>query len=196
MFRVVSAVRKVVLEVRPGPVVSFPDGATVSDYGKGNDAPVIVVQNKTSDGSWQGAKPGQLIILNEVSEAIADAMLDLVEASIKGAGEEVNATIVSACSLAADNGFGDQYTTDEAFFTTKLSPAGRMIGPRTGVVKRNDRDLIRCHKDANGIIYVYPEGPEKMAYRIEPGILLNTYRMPNGDVINLKDIPTEELSQG
>ena len=82
---VVSAARKLILAVPAGPVVAFPEGANLSKYGQNNEAPVIVVCNRTDtsmgpEGTWQGADADNgIIIVNEVSADAANAVLNLLE---------------------------------------------------------------------------------------------------------------------
>ncbi|HEY4514961.1 MAG TPA: hypothetical protein VJJ22_02275 [Candidatus Paceibacterota bacterium] len=164
-----------------GPVVTFPEGATINSYGKGNENPVVVVKNDTDGGTWQGAHPGQFVILNEVPEDIAHSMLNIYEL-----GGKSNTAILEACDYARSMGCGDQYTTDPDFYSKKLSPAGRMVG-QSGIVKRDDRDLIPCFQ-RKGLIYVCPQ-KKSDPKRIEQDILLRTYRMPDGSQIDLSNIP-------
>ncbi len=83
------------------------------------------------------------------------------------------------------HGCVDQYTTSLAFVDTKLSTAGRMLDPYTGIVKRDDRDLTPVWQEG-GVFYTAPGGAARV---IEPDILVRTYRKTDGSLIDLAKIP-------
>jgi hypothetical protein len=180
-LKVVSAARKLILAVpATDRIVAFPQGATISEYGQNNDAPAIVVQNLTDPSQpWQGAdSENGIVIMNEVSEANAELLLDMVDGTIMG----LDAIITKAREL----GIGDVYTTTRSFVEAKLTPAGRMINPFTGVVKRDDRDVCNVYRDAEGVLQIVVNDEPR---RIEPDILLRTYRNADGSEIDLTDVP-------
>lgn len=182
---VVSSARKLLLEVSAGPpIASFPEGAAVSQYGANNDAPVVVVHNATDlsqgpAGTWQGAAAGDFVIINEVPETIVEESLDIYNGS--------NESILDVLDFLVGIGFDDQYTTSRKFWETKLSPAGTMKG-RSGIMKRDDRDLARLYQDKDGVLRIVTDAVR----HIEPDILLRTYRMPDGSRIDLQSIPSEK----
>jgi hypothetical protein len=195
---VVSAARKLILLVPAGPVVAFPEGAAISEYGQNNTTPVITVCNRTDtskgpNGTWQGAdSENGVIIINEVPEELALRALGMIETARNAfpttddSRSKVTA-LLEVLDFLADNGCGDQYTTSKDFVKSKLSPAGAMLDAFTGIVKRDDRDVCRIVRDAEGVIWVQlPKGEPR---HIEADILLRTYVQADGRPINLADIP-------
>jgi hypothetical protein len=188
-LKVVSTTRKFLAKVpKTHRVLEFPAEATVSKYGKGNDAPAIIVHNATdtsSDprGTYQGAKVDQYILVNEVSEDAATAAL-----AILGTDDFTIARLDATLEYLANAGFRDQYTSDLAFVSTRLSPAGTMLGDAAGHVKRDDRDVMDVFRKGDGLIYVSHGDREPIV--IEPDILVRTYRRADGANIDLSEIPT------
>jgi hypothetical protein len=181
-LKVVSSARKLIMVVpQTDRKVSFPQGATISGYGKGNDNPVIVVQNITDGGSWQGAQSGQYVIVNEVQEEAAHAALDIL-----GGEDYTIDRLDAALTHLANAGFRDQYTTDQDFVSKQLSPAGKMLGTNAGIVKRDSRDVCTVYRDSEGVLQIVIKEPR----RIEPNILVRTYRNVDGTTIDLDSIPT------
>ena len=207
---VVSSARKLVIQVpESNRVVEFPEGVHISSYGKGNDAPVIVVHNATDkgkelspgvfehpEGTWQGAKSGQFIILNEVSEEAAVA-------AICHAGNNYTMHCVEvALEELVQKGFRDQYTTNLEFVQENLSPAGFCVGLeqccttgkilalRAGIVKRDARDIMTAVRKDGAVFVDHGKGEPK---RVEEDIFLRTYRNVDGSEIELDDVPEEEL---
>jgi hypothetical protein len=178
ILKVVSDARKLTFKVHPVDVAPvFPSGANISSYGQNNVNPAIVVQNVSDGGTWQGADAiDGIVIINEVPEVHADLLLDAFN------GHNLADVIKQANEL----GYGDIYTTSVGFFHSYFSPAGRMLDAYTGVVKRDARDICSVYQDSDGIyqIVVGANSPK----RIEPDILLRTYRLPDGSPIDLKDI--------
>jgi hypothetical protein len=172
---VISSAQKLILKVQEGPVVSFPDMAIISDYGANNDTPQIVVFNGT-DPSWQGAAAGDYVIVNEVPTEVAK------DALIIYADGQTNEDLQAALDYLAEKGYVDQYTTNQGFVSEKLSPAGAMLKNGSGIVKRDDRDIVDAWKE-DGVYYVAPNGEQR---RIEPDILKRTYRNVDGSEIDLK----------
>ena len=180
-------------------LVSFPAGATISSYGKGNDSPCLVLNNGTDtkenpNGTWQGLKPGHYAIVNEVTQEAAEAFLATL-------GEWYTIeTLEKALATLASQGFKDQYSTDLAFVTSKLSPAGLCHGSETkddgkfakvtcGIAKRDDRDLTKGYRDVDGYVYVEVSGQPR---RIEDEILVRTYREADGSVIDPSTVPAKQ----
>ena len=185
-INVITNARKLIFRVPEGPKVSFPAGAEISSYGQNNNDPVIVVQNMTDGGSWQGADAEQgIIIINEIPDDAAEVLLDLYDGTIK--------VLHQVVALAAEWGYNDQYTTRTSWVDKHLSPAGRMDGEYTGIVKRDERDLCPVWQTEDGIFMIINGGSET-GHRIESDILARTYRMPDGSQIDLEAIPvlTEE----
>ncbi len=182
---IVSASRKVLLEVgSDGQTASFPEGAAISEYGANNAAPMIVVHNSTDrknpNGTWQGAGAGDFIIVNEVPEYIALDAINMLDGS--------NESIKRAIVYLIDNGCADQYTCSAKDYAALFTPAGLMKG-RSGIMKRDNRDLVPIYRDKGGVLRIKLNGEMR---HIEPNILLRTYRMPDGSKIVLKTIPTEK----
>lgn len=192
---VVSSARKLIALVpNTNRVVSFPEGAVLSQYGKGNENPVIIVQNGTDPTlPWQGAHGGvgHYIIVNEVGEDAAIAFLN----HLGGTDYSVE-TLEAALAELAEAGFRDQYTTDVNFVNSKLATAGQVFtsedgGVIAGVVARSDRDLCKVYRDAEGVLQIVVGNNEPR--RIEDDILLRTYRTADGGLISLDDVPSEEI---
>ena len=195
---VVSAARKLIFLVPSGPVVAFPEGAAISEYGQNNGSPVIAVCNRTDtskgpNGTWQGADfQNGVVIVNEVPEKLALRALGIIEQERRAfpTSEDTRSKVpglIGVLDFLADNGCGDQYTTSKDFVKSKLSPAGAMLDDFTGIVKRDDRDVCRIVRDAEGVIWVQlPKGEPR---HIEADILLRTYVQADGSPINLADIP-------
>lgn len=185
---VVSSARKLILRPEEGaPVVSFPDGAKINEWGANNATPSIVVQNGTEvEPSWQGVDHEiGVVIVNEVPEAHAEEALNIVET-----GGQTNAAINQALTYLASNGVVDQYTCKLAFVDGKLTPAGRTLGAYTGTFKRDDRDLTPVWREGD----IFYTAPNKQARVIEPDILVRTYRCQDGSTIDLDAISTERPS--
>jgi hypothetical protein len=177
-MKVISNQRKLCLRPRPcQDQANFPPGGKINEYGTNNHTPTIVVLNGTEDDpSWQGVDHATgVVIINEVSEASAHVALDIYE----------HVGIKEAVYYLAISGFVDQYTTNLNFVRGKLSPAGRMLDDFTGIVKRDDRDLIDVWREGKKFC-VAPSGDPRV---IESEILLRTYRNPDGSEIKLADIP-------
>lgn len=183
---VVSASRKLLLEVgSDGQTASFPEGVAISSYGANNTAPMIVVHNATDkkqnpEGTWQGAAAGDFIVVNEVPEIVALDAINMLDGS--------NESIKRALVFLAENGYADQYTCSAKDYATLFTPAGLMKG-RSGIMKRDNRDLVPIYRDKGGVLRIKLNGEMR---HIEPNILLRTYRMPDGSKIALKAIPTEK----
>ncbi len=191
-MKVTSNARKLIARVpETDRKVAFPVGVTISQYGKESVAPAIVVQNRTDGGSYQGAKSGQYIIVNEVTGEAANAFLATL-----GTTYSIE-TLVSALATLDASGFGDQYTTDIAFVQSKLTPAGESIGLTTdgdkivtitaGITKRDDRDVCLVYRDASGVAQIVVKGEPR---RIEDDILVRTYRNADGTEIDLTKVLT------
>lgn len=185
-LQVVSAAPKLIFAVPVTQrVVQFPNGATISPYGQGNNSPAIVVQNLTDGGSYQGANsPDGVIIMNEVPEAVALELLQMYDGTIEG--------LDRICTRAAELGVGDQYTTKKSFVDAKLSPAGKMLNPYTGQVKRDDRDICGVYRDQEGTLQIMVGAEPR---RIEEDILLRTYRNADGSEIDLNAIPVIQITE-
>lgn len=184
MFYVVSSARKLIFHPPVAPVVSFPEGAIVSDYGVNNKTPSIVVRNGTeTPPTWQGVDRGTgVIIVNEVPEEVAEVALDMFNR-----GDGTIGALNDVIGFLVGRGCADQYTTSLGFVDTKLSPAGRMLDSYTGIVKRDDRDLIPCWREDGNFFVVHGTGGS--AKLIQPGILVRTYRNSDGSPIDLDKIP-------
>jgi len=172
---VISSAQKLILKVQEGPILPFPDGSTISKYGANNEAPQIVVFNGT-DPSWQGAAAGDYVIINEVPTDVAK------DALIIYADGQTNETLQEALDFLVEKGYVDQYTTDQDFVDSKLSAAGPILRNGSGIVKRDDRDVVDAWCE-DGVYYVAPNGE---ARRIEPDILQRTYRNVDGSEIDLE----------
>lgn len=180
-MKIVSNARKLILRPAVGaPTVTFPEGAIVNPYGAGNDTPSVVVQNGTcKENSWQGVSHETgAVIINGVPGDVA--ALALAQYSAGGQTIEVLNRVLTDLS---DLGFNDQYTTPLHFIETKLSPAGDMLDNYTGMVKRDDRDLVDCWREGN-VFYVFTDGKRE----IEGDILVRDYRLPDGTAIDLNQI--------
>ena len=190
-FNVVSVARKVVFALQPGPIASFPEGAVVNNYGQNNDIPVIVVENGT-DGTWQGADGAGYVIVNEVFEDTAVKALSKLAPNWWDLllGRKPNDMVVRALGYLKERGYVDQYTTNSDFYDNNLSPAGLMIG-ESGIMKRDGRDLCEVFYDQLGELRIFTDALRD----IEPRILLDTYRMPDGSEIDLKNIPQKNISE-
>lgn len=178
---VVSAVRKLILRpAKDAPIVSFPDGGVISNYGVNNESPSIVVCNRTeTPPSWQGVDyQSGVVIVNAVPEEIADQAL-----TVHGRDG-----IDAAIAFLVGQDCTDQYTTKLGFVDTKLSPAGRMLDPYTGIVKRDDRDLTPVWRE-DDVFYVIHSGAARL---IRSDILLRDYRNPDGSQIDLTVIPSKK----
>ena len=180
-LKVTSSASKVIFAVPPSDTLAvFPADGKISEYGQNNAAPAIVVQNKTDGGSWQGADGQQgVVIMNEVPGDFAEVLLDMYDGSL--------GSLELICKYAADHGYGDQYTTKRSFVDTKLSPAGRMKDSYTGIVKRDDRDVCIVFRDSEDVLQIVVKGEPR---RIEPDILLRTYKCADGSPISLDAVPT------
>jgi len=179
MLWVVSSARKLILRPqKDAPAVSFPEGAVVNEWGVDNETPSVVVRNGTEEvPSWQGVSYDKgVVIVNEVPEQTANAVLDILERG---------GTVQDAVDFLVEEGCADQYTTSLDFVEGKLSPAGRMLSPTTGVVKRDDRDLTPCWREGDTFFVSHKDEGRV----IEPDILKRTYRNPDGTPINLAAIP-------
>jgi hypothetical protein len=187
-LNVVSSARKLILSVPAGLRASFPAGAAISPYGQNNEAPAVVVCNRTDtsqgpDGTWQGADGvNGVIIVNEVPQHLAEQALDIYDSL-----HEPYYTIDKAIAFLEANGCGDIYTTSKEFVRTKLTPAGRMVETYTGIVKRDDRDVCTMWRDPAGVYWVQlPKGEPR---HIEADIILRTYVQADGSPIDLTAIP-------
>lgn len=181
-MQIVSSSRKLILLPEAGaPTVNFPAGAELSEYGANNMTPSIIVLNGSAKTpTWQGVDHETgVVIVNEVPEELAHAALDIIEA-----GGETNDAIRLGLYFLAIHSCRDQYTTPRAFVANNLSPAGRMLGELTGIVKRDARDQFKVWKEG-GVYYVYTDGQRE----IEPDILVRTYRNPDGSLIDLDQVP-------
>ena len=180
--KVVSNARKLIFRPAQGvPIVSFPEGAVISSYGAGNDAPTVVVQNCTcKDKSWQGVshETGSVIV-NNVPAVVAIPILQKYAQD----GQTIEA-LRAALSELANYGYDDQYTAPFNFMDNKLSPAGLMIDQYTGIVKRDDKDLVDCWREGD-TYYVTPNGKPRV---IDACILVRDYRMSDGKHIYLENI--------
>lgn len=180
---VVSSARKLILRPEAdAPVVSFPEGVVISDYGVNNATPSIVVCNrKENPPSWQGVgHETGVVIVNEVPEDKAEAALNIFEQ-----GGQTNTALNEVLQFLVESGCGDQYTTSISFATDNLSPAGRMLDRYSGIVKRDERDQFPLWKEGDNIYVRHAGGPKLIA----PDILLRTYRNPDGSSIDLSKIP-------
>ena len=178
---VVSAARKLIIQVpHRGVIAQFPEGAVISDYGQNNDEPAVVVFNASDNGgTWQGADADEgVIIINEVDGDVAALVLDIFPSQ--------TVPVESILGFLAEEGFTDQYTTNRQFVDEKLSRAGRMIGPYTGIVKRDDRDVCQVWRDASGTIW---RQLGEDVNHIEEDILLRTYVQADGSNIEPDEIP-------
>ncbi|MBT3397838.1 hypothetical protein HOA55_02775 [archaeon] len=188
-LKIVSATRKLIFKVPASDVVvAFEQDMEVSGYGQNNDRPVILVLNETDgdgDGTWQGADGEKgVVILNEVPGEIAEALLDMMETP--PTVDNLDDILIAA----GEQGCGDQYTADTDFVDDHLSPAGRMVDDYTGIVKRDEKDVVLAIRDKEGVIRIkLPNGDER---HIEEDILLRTYRGADGSPIDLSDIPTAD----
>lgn len=147
-----------------------------------NDTPSIVVLNATEEQpSWQGVDhESGVVIVNEVPEEAALHALEIFES-----GGQTNSALNDALTYLAENGYGDQYTCGLGFVESKLTPAGRMLSPFTGIVKRDDRDLTPVWHEG-WIFYTAPNGEARI---IEPDILARTYRNADGSELDLETVP-------
>ncbi len=180
-MKVVSSARK--LRFRPAagaPVVAFPEGANISNYGVNNNTPTIVVCNGTENPpSWQGVDhESGVVLVNLVPEDIANEALDIF------AEDETIESLNDALNFLVEQGCKDQYTSPNEF-QPKLSPAGRMLDEWNGIVKRDDRDLIEIWRTGDDIYVTHEKQPKLM----HPDILLQTYRNVDGSQIDLASIP-------
>lgn len=178
-----STATKLVLAVKPGPVVAFPEDAVLSGYGQNDDQPVVVVRNLTDGeegiGTWQGADATSgVVIMNGVQEELAERLLDMAES-----GEPLSAIIATAEKASQV----DNYTTDYAFVDEHLTSVGRMLGRYTGRVARLARDTAQIGQ-RNGVFYVVPPSGEDSRV-IQPEILTRDYIKVDGSPINLEDVP-------
>jgi hypothetical protein len=186
-LKVVSSARKLIFRVPQGPVVTFPEGAAVSEYGQNNAEPVIVVLNRTDKsmgeaGTYQGADAENgIVIMNNVPEAVALELLSMFETD--GSIDCLNAVVRRADEL----GCHDIYTTKVGFVDTKLTPAGKMIGAYTGIVKRDDRDVCVVVRDDSGVIQ--RKLGDKVNHIDTDEILVRDYVMEDGSKIDASSIP-------
>lgn len=179
-MKIVSSARKLILKPENGaPVVKFPSNAKVSEYGANNNTPTVVVFNGTNP-SWQGVNFDGYVIVNEVPEGIALNALEIYEQ-----GGCTNISLVQALYYLMTCGCVDQYTTGDDFVGKKLSSAGRRLPNGSGIVKRDDRDLVDVWQEDNKFFVKVVDG----ARVIESDILCRTYRNENGDEINLAEVP-------
>lgn len=93
--------------------------------------------------------------------------------------------LYAALYFLAASGCGDQYTTNAKFVESKLSPAGRMLDNGSGLVKRDDRDLVPVWQKDGEFFVSHGDGERK----IEADILLRTYRNSDGSEIKLDEVP-------
>jgi hypothetical protein len=180
-MEVVSSARKLIFRPEAGAaVIPFPVGAIVNDYGVNNTTPTVVVQNGTEETpSWQGVDHDSgVVIVNEVPEDVANTALDIFDQ-----GGRTNAALADALNHLKAMGCVDQYTTSLDFVCGKLSRAGRMLDGFTGIVKRDDRDMIPVWKEGD-TIFVLTDGVRD----IVPEILVRTYRNPDGSEIDINAI--------
>jgi hypothetical protein len=119
--------------------------------------------------------------VNQVPEKVANVALDMFE--VLGQSNEALELVLQFLTLA---GCIDQYTSLNEFVENSLSPAGRMLGSGTGIMKRDNRDLIECWVE-EGRIFVNNDGMGGKL--IDPQILVETYRNPDGSTIDLSSIP-------
>lgn len=179
---IVSSARKLVFRPEQGaPQVSFPEGVPVNGYGVNNQTPSVIVRNGTENpATYQGVcHDTGCVILNRVPEDVALAALQIFNE-----GGRTNAALNAALDYLTAAGCVDQYTTTIEFVENRLSPAGVMLDRHNGVVKRDDRDMTPVWKEGDKI-YVHTDAVRD----IEPSILLETYRMPDGSEIDLESIP-------
>ena len=182
-MNVISKARKLIFRPEAeAPVVQFPPGAKVNDWGTNKESPTVVVRNSTEEEpSWQGVDfDSGVVIVNEVPEEAANTALDIFEQ-----GGKTNGALMLALYFLASSGHGDQYTTGLDFVRGKLSPAGRMVDEFTGIVKRDDRDLTPCWREG-GKFWTAPSGKARV---IEPDILQRTYLNADGSKIDLDAVP-------
>lgn len=175
-LKVISSARKLILEVVDGPVVKFPEGVEPNPYSANKDEPRMVVYN-SEDQTWQGAGVGDMIILNQVPEEVAEHILNMYDGTNEGT--------LKALDYAASQGYTDQYTTNMKFRSSNLSPAGRMVNENTGIVKRDERDVCEAYYDKTGLLRIVTDGVRD----IKEDIFLSTYRNLDGTKINLEDVP-------
>ena len=199
---VFSTAAKVTFLVGDGPVVPFPQGAYISPYDKGGAESVIVVHNsvdtdegKAPSGCWQGAKPGMLVIMNGVPEAIANELLALyaADSSVDGLRAVVSRAEELLRKKDAPPGH-DIYTTDQEFFSKHLIPVGEMLPDGfTGRVRRDGRDTCYVARGDNDVIY---RALGKEVKRIDENtILTRDYRNMDGTEINATALPIIELEE-
>jgi hypothetical protein len=148
---------------------------------------------KTPNGTYQGGRVGEFVLVNEVSEEAATQFLTTL-------GEQYTVEqLEAALATLGTQGFRDQYTTDLGFVTSKLSPAGVCYGSTlkadgkfetvtSGFVKRDDRDLTVVFKGEDAYLYVVHKGEPK---RIEDDIFQRTYRNPDGTAVDVKKVPAK-----
>lgn len=188
---VVSSARKLVFKVPAGPVVGFPEGAAISKYGQNNESPVIVVLNHVDKsmgdgGCWQGADTENgIVIMNNVPEDAANELLDLFEANPTVDGLE------DVIARAEALGCLDNYTTKVSFADDNLTPAGRMLGKYTGIVKRDSKDVAKVGRGPDGVIYRLLGDDVKHIDTDE--ILVRDYRNADGSMINASTLPLIQL---
>lgn len=184
---IVTDARKLIfLPQADAAVVSFPQDAVISEYGANNATPTIVVRNaKENPASWQGvSRETGFVIVNLVPEGLANQALETFDQ-----GGRTNEALQRALDFLIANGCNDQYTTPHSFASTKLSPAGQILRDsdgniEAGIVKRDDRDQVPVWKNG-GQIYVKTDAVRL----IDPEILVETYREPDGSKISLDTIP-------
>lgn len=179
--QVVSAARKLIFRVQAGSIVSFPQNAKISGYGVNNEEPQIVVFNGT-DPSWQGVDEDNFVIINEVPENVAENAIIIYANN----GMPSNESLLKALYYLQTEECVDQYTTNQSFVSDKLSPAGMMLENASGIVKRDDRDMVPTWQE-NGVYYVAPNNEPRI---IEADILQRTYRNVDGSPIDLASVPS------
>lgn len=183
----VSSARKLIIQVPPGNKVKFPEGVVISPYGQNNNTPSIVVHNKvdvkdTPNGTWQGADSEKgIVIMNGVKEVDALALINVFNAN--PTVETLNEVVTKADSL----GYKDIYTTDTAFVDAKLSPAGPMVNKYVGLVKQDDRDVVRLARDNKGVIW--RSKGDDFQHIDNDKILTRDYVQPDGSPIDPAMIP-------
>jgi hypothetical protein len=179
---VISSAVKLIMRPDAGrPVLPAPEGVNVSPYSADKETPTTWVINMTeTPPSCQGVshETGSVIV-NGVPHAVAEAMT--VVRKVHG----VDNTLQVLSLL----GYSDQYTTNLKFIADKLSAAGTMLDPCTGVVKRDDKDIVPVWREADGRIYVVNN---KVPHLIQPDILARDYRTADGGPIDLASIPLAE----
>jgi hypothetical protein len=186
-------------------VVNFPEGCTISEWGKGNDRPMVIVHNATDTkvdkrGTYQGARfvktNPQYVINNTVPEALALKALAMLTDGFTI--EDLDKVI----EFLVKSDMTDMYTTDLEFLSGNCTPAGLCLELETkedgkvaklaaGQVKRDGRDLIDSYLGDDGYVYVKLSDGDR---RVEDHILVETYRNADGSKIDIEKLKKQFAS--